>query len=794
MQALQSVGMMLLTASQMLGGQHPVATPPIEILKIQSMQIVKDSLAEHRTGLFRFDYPEEETNSTWPGFAVRRGFPFNVSVVVDRELELDTQKFNIQSAAQGGEEERFRVVACHGLDRSRKSVEAGTYAYVVEVTTSVLDPAARYTDLTVSVGEDDDQAMFFYPFPVYVLYNPYFHQDVVYHPDAEYHKNYLEEEATIYFQGEASAVEEYHWYYGQFEPVMLEAAFDLLEGANASPKHRADPRETLRILSKVVGYWTESDPPQGNPAGILNGHWFDENFTGGTNPDDWVSSYDIVDQWYKGDKTPVSFGQCWVFAAVGRSLFASLGLVSRQVSGFGTMVDGSVTQYTNGVKAHAFADGKTHHVVMFFFDKTGEMRYQWGMVWNFHSWSEVYFNEPEKERAEFGGWHVVDPTLPGEGPASVRAIHDLVENVDYNVTDMIGDLHSTRVYKLVKCSPEVDAHKLPANATTCPEVKTLEVFARGAPFLLTSSSKHPQERMDITVNYVNHSVDAFVPLDDGTKPYPEALAQASLDKVTTELVSLPVVPEEPTGALKLTVRAVSEAVVVGRSVRVVVEVQAPQSGEARTVDVNVAGDILRINSPKRLASVVRHSSTIVLSKENDWRASVPVTVSLEEMIASGELKLGPFRHVVEFGVVAIDQATQDIQFDRSVVLLKNPKAQVKAPERLIKVAIDALARGANRKLGKDGVSTAAPTFDFSIVSPFVEEVQNVCVKINTLHSTLFGMEGKHCFEKLSPGETVKLSKELNDLTHVAPGVYPISFAISAPSQPTSQYVHSLFIE
>jgi hypothetical protein len=50
------------------------------------------------------------------------------------------------------------------------------------------------------------------------------------------------------------------------------------------------------------------------------------------NPDDWVSSFDIVDKWYKMGKTPVNYGQCWVFAAVGRSLFASLGLVSRQVS------------------------------------------------------------------------------------------------------------------------------------------------------------------------------------------------------------------------------------------------------------------------------------------------------------------------------------------------------------------------------------------------------------------------------------------------------------------------------
>ena len=57
--------------------------------------------------------------------------------------------------------------------------------------------------------------------------------------------------------------------------------------------------------------------------------------------------------------------------------------------------------------------------------------------------------------------------------AAGQAILSLAEGVDYHVTDMIGDLHCTMVYKLVHCSPEVDAHKLPANTTTCPELRTL---------------------------------------------------------------------------------------------------------------------------------------------------------------------------------------------------------------------------------------------------------------------------------------------------------------------------------
>jgi hypothetical protein len=51
------------------------------------------------------------------------------------------------------------------------------------------------------------------------------------------------------------------------------------------------------------------------------------------------------------------------------------------------------------------------------------------------------------------------------------------------VTDFIGDLHCTIVNKLVKCSDDVDHHHLPANVTTCPEVKTLSVRARGVPLV-----------------------------------------------------------------------------------------------------------------------------------------------------------------------------------------------------------------------------------------------------------------------------------------------------------------------
>lgn len=47
------------------------------------------------------------------------------------------------------EHSRFTTVANHGLD-PRKPPKQGQYSYLLELTTAVTDPAARYEDVTVS--------------------------------------------------------------------------------------------------------------------------------------------------------------------------------------------------------------------------------------------------------------------------------------------------------------------------------------------------------------------------------------------------------------------------------------------------------------------------------------------------------------------------------------------------------------------------------------------------------------------------------------------------------------------
>jgi hypothetical protein len=100
---------------------------------------------------------------------------------------------------------RFLTVTNHGLDPNRAEKE-GVVSYLLELTSSVTDPAARYEDVTVSVGDGVQTCSYAYPFPVYVLYNAYHPDDEAYCADALLRTGYLEAERTIYFQGEASAV------------------------------------------------------------------------------------------------------------------------------------------------------------------------------------------------------------------------------------------------------------------------------------------------------------------------------------------------------------------------------------------------------------------------------------------------------------------------------------------------------------------------------------------------------------------------------------------------------------
>jgi len=800
----------------------PDADIPKVGLKVMSLEVEKESLISQGTDKFRFE------NSKFYGFAVRRGAPFNISVELNREIDLSKVEFGV--SADNSEDVIFNFVTCHGIDTEKEPNEG--FFYILEITTEADDPIGRHLDFALNVGDEGEKTIFTYPFPIYVLFNPYNSKDSAYMPDPEVRQSHLETEVSAYFQGEASDVEVDQWYFAQYEPIMLEAVFYLIEEAECNATVLKDPREVAKVLAHVLGYWTEPSPHQGNPHGILNGHWFDENFVNGTNPDDWRSSLDIVQQWYDNDKTPVSYAQCWIFACVGRSLYLSLGLVSRTVAGYSTMVDGSVIQYTNSLETHTFDDGMVHHVVMIFFDSKAAVRYQWGMVWNFHSWAEIYVSSNE-EKEEYSGWHACDPTLPGNGPTPQRAIFNLDEEVAWGSSDFISDLHSTVVMKLVQCIPEVDAKKLPANTTTCPEVSTISVKARGAPLVLTEATSDPTIREDITHEYVDHTRDAFVALADGSKPYPEAMAQASLDHSppppaspsnpssppsspspppsysppsagTDESSSsnsfLGVKPDTATDfSLEIDTKCPTTEKCTGDKVRATIQITAPpQVGSSRkaldqalSYEVSVTGEMMRQNQPARLGVALQWAKTVVLSGSNGWSASLPVELPLAQALQLlGQERLGKHRMYLHLTVIARSLSGGGYLFDQANLLLTPPsplRLSHEVPKHVAHLSLEAEAS----TLLKTGV--AAPShFTVHLTNPYPHKMENTCIHIKTLHFLALEIEGEECFGKIEEGESVTVSKPLKVLGLPA-GDYSVSVMMTADDLPTFKSVRKVIV-
>ena len=99
------------------------------------------------------------------------------------------------------------------------------------------------------------------------------------------------------------------WNFGQFEEKILDTALYLImkdrriRARNGLLK-TCDPVWLSRIISACANS-SEDD-------GILTGNWSGD-YEGGVSPVTWNGSVKIIQQ-YAETKTPVKFGQCWVFS------------------------------------------------------------------------------------------------------------------------------------------------------------------------------------------------------------------------------------------------------------------------------------------------------------------------------------------------------------------------------------------------------------------------------------------------------------------------------------------------
>ncbi|CAG5128676.1 unnamed protein product, partial [Candidula unifasciata] len=208
--------------------------------------------------------------------------------------------------------------------------------------------------------------------------------DTVYMPDEELLKEYVLNETGKIYTGNKTSIREKPWNFGQFESCVLDVALFILDMTDMSWVVRGNPIPVIRKVSATV-----NAPDDG---GIVAGNWSGD-YTGGTSPLSWTGSVPILEEFW-ASKTPVRFGQCWVFCGVCTTISRALGIPARCITNFESAhdTDGSIT-----IDVHFQANGELD-------DLSND-----DSVWNFHCWNEAWMSRPDLP-AGYGGWQAFDST------------------------------------------------------------------------------------------------------------------------------------------------------------------------------------------------------------------------------------------------------------------------------------------------------------------------------------------------------------------------------------------------
>ncbi|RXG53423.1 Annulin [Armadillidium vulgare] len=258
--------------------------------------------------------------------------------------------------------------------------------------------------LEVDTESEGNTRTFICPTDIYLLFNAWCKDDVVFLGDEDERKEFILNETGLIWRGTHTRLRPCPWQFGQFEKNILECVLFLLnELCKVSPAHRADPIVVVRAISAGV-----NSP---NDQGILVGNWSGK-YEGGRSPTDWRDSIAILQQFYDKKKS-VKYGQCWVFSGVVTTACRTLGIPCRPV--------------TNFESAH---DTHNSLSIDYFFGDEGETIEELNAdsIWNFHVWNEVWMARPDLGDG-YEGWQVIDSTPQEEsdgqyrcGPTSLAAI------------------------------------------------------------------------------------------------------------------------------------------------------------------------------------------------------------------------------------------------------------------------------------------------------------------------------------------------------------------------------------
>ncbi|KAM8901610.1 coagulation factor XIII A chain [Lycaon pictus] len=265
----------------------------------------------------------------------------------------------------------------------------------------------------------------------YILFNPWCEEDAVYLDGDKEREEYVLNDIGVIFYGDFNDIKSRSWSYGQFEDGILDACLYVMDKAQMDLSGRGNPIKVSRVGSAMVNAKDDE--------GVLVGSW-DNIYAYGVPPSAWTGSVDILLE-YQSTKSPVRYGQCWVFAGVFNTFLRCLGIPARVI--------------TNYFSAH---DNDANLQMDIFLEEDGNVNSKLtkDSVWNYHCWNEAWMTRPDLP-VGFGGWQAVDST-PQEnsdgmyrcGPASVQAIKHGHICFQFDAPFVFAEVNSDLIYITAK--------------------------------------------------------------------------------------------------------------------------------------------------------------------------------------------------------------------------------------------------------------------------------------------------------------------------------------------------------
>ncbi|XP_076449459.1 hemocyte protein-glutamine gamma-glutamyltransferase-like [Babylonia areolata] len=402
-----------------------------ETLRVEGVDFrVAANTRDHRTD--RYDVTEGPDGK----LVVRRGQPFIVQLRFSRPYSQ--QKDDLRLLFETGEKPDRKKGTQVEFVLSAKDRKGDWGARLTQQADKVVDlkvftpPHCQVAQWSLKVDvvkrQDEKVSLFRYTHhdPVYVIFNPWCKDDTVYLDSEKEREEYVLNDKGKIYVGSHYRFSAKPWVFGQFTDPVLDCCMYLLDRCKLREGERGNPVHVVRRLTALV-----NSPDEG---GVLSGNWSGD-YSGGKSPLSWTGSEPILSQFYK-QKTPVKYGQCWVFSGVLTAVCRALGLPARSVTNFSSAhdVDASIT-------IDKFIDENGNPL-------KGRSR---DSVWNFHVWNEVWMVRGELP-AGYGGWQACDATPQEEsqgvyccGPCPVRAIKEGEVNLGHDGPFIFAEINADRI-------------------------------------------------------------------------------------------------------------------------------------------------------------------------------------------------------------------------------------------------------------------------------------------------------------------------------------------------------------